>query len=92
MATFINTYTSAQTSLDIITPSSGKKIYLWQVVLSAENGAELKFEDSNQVVTKVTGIGQSGIMNPNVEGSADEPLSLTCGADTTTVRILYDEV
>lgn len=87
----IATYETAQTDLSIITPSSGKKIYLWQVVLTAEDGVELNFLTSVLQVAKIEKNGSIGIMNPDKNGAIDEVLSLTCGANAT-VKILYDEI
>jgi hypothetical protein len=87
----IATYETAQTDLAIITPSSGKKVYLWQVVLTAEDGVELNFLTSVLQVAKIEKNGSVGIMNPDKNGAIDEVLSLTCGANAT-VKILYDEI
>lgn len=87
---FIATYETAQSDLAIVTPSSGKKLYLWQLILSADNGAELDFLTSEVLVAKIDK-GSIGFSNLDKTGAIDEVLSLTCGANTT-VKILYDEI
>ena len=93
MATFVQSYAEAQTDLAVITPSEslGEKIYLWQVILTAENGAELNFLTSAVQVAKVDGSGSLGISNPDKSGIIGEPLSLTCGANAT-VKVMYDKI
>jgi hypothetical protein len=91
---FIQTISEDKTDFTIITPSSGKAIYFWQIVLDAsgnDTGATLNFLTSAIQVAKVDGKGSVGIMNPDKQGAIDEVLSITCGADTS-VKILYDEV
>ena len=91
MPTLIQTYGSQQTDATILTPASGKKLYLWQVICDFAGGLALEFITSAITVTDQPGGGQIGIMNPDKTGAVDEVLSLSCGAGTT-VKILYDEI
>jgi len=89
--TFRQTYTQAQEDTVIITPSSGKKIFIWSIIIETENNAILDFLTSEILVYEKPNAGK--IINHNVckEGAINEVLSLTCGANTT-IKILYDEV
>jgi hypothetical protein len=87
---FKQVYTNSQTDLAIITPASGKKIYVWEAVIESESSGEVEFLTS---VIKVVSTDSSSRNKVGVhkEGAVDEVLSLTCGANTT-VRILYEEI
>ncbi len=87
--TFKQFYATSQTNLSIIIPSSGKRIYVWNIIIHTETSVSLEFLISNLILSN-----QDGTRIPNEEvreGAIDESLSLTCGANTTTI-ILYDEI
>ncbi|MBN1467749.1 MAG: hypothetical protein JW924_03405 [Fusobacteriaceae bacterium] len=84
--TFKQTYTQAQNKTIIITPTEGKKLYIWKSIINGDNSGKLEFIPSALIVK------QGGGSNPNnSEGAIDEGLSLTCEAQTTII-ILYDEI
>jgi hypothetical protein len=86
---FHETYGSAQTDTDIITPNGGDALFIWSVVVDSPGVYSLHFPTSGLVIE-----GKGGLMGAvpiNKLGAASESLQLTCPAGTT-VRILYDEV
>ncbi len=91
MTTFIKTYDTAQTDLAIITPATGKSIYLWQVIVKTDSNVKLDFATSGINIVDLTSAGEAGVMNVDKQGAVDESLTLNCGAGTT-VKILYDEI
>jgi hypothetical protein len=83
------TFDTAQVDTDILTPSGNDYLFIWNVIVESEGEYDLKFPTSGSVIKGVGGImGATGI---NKQGLDDEPLQLTCAANTT-VRILFDEV
>ncbi len=94
--TYSNDFSQAQSSTDIITPSSGKYLKIKQVYASTADSATnitLEFSTSEIVVFKLyTDKKQAQAGNISaVKGAIDEPLTLTCGANTF-VSISYDEL
>jgi len=92
---FCKDYTSAQSAVAIITPASGKKLrirYVFVSTASTTTNVVLEFATSAITVFKlyVANIQTAGMVTRK-EGDIDEPLKLTCAADTFLL-ILYDEV
>lgn len=88
---FRNVYSQSQSDLTIITPSSGQKLYIWQVVIESEGTVTVEFLTSNKIVAELLAAGKMGVSNMDKLGEAGEVLSLTCAANTT-ITVLYDEV
>ena len=87
LTTFAQDYSGAQTNLTIITPSSGKKLEITQIYASTSTvniDITLDFATSENVVFKLYTAQKAtdaGIPCHH-DGSVDESLRLTCGANT----------
>lgn len=88
---FYQTYAESQNEVAIVTPSSNKKIYIWQVIIETATNASCAFLTSAKEILILANAGSTGAMNVDKVGATDEAISLTCGANTT-IKILYDEV
>ena len=89
--TFNQTYTEEQIQTQMIVPASGMSIYVWQIILESEGEAIVEFRPSGIKVAELENGGKLGASNSNITEAPDEPLTITCVANTT-VRVLYDEI
>lgn len=85
------TYNSAQENATIITPSSGKAIYVWQTSIHTTGMSSAKFLISDKEIESLGYKSGWGPQLVDVQGAVDEVLSITCPANTT-VKIFYEEV
>jgi len=99
--TFTEEYTGEQTNVDIITPSSGKRIEVHSILLhgSAGSGAvSLDFATSGIPVARLylTKSGEIYASRVKIQGAVDEPLTLNISgvqaSDTTFVAVNYKQV
>ena len=99
--TFTKEYTGEQTDVAIITPSSGKKIEVFGILLHSSANAgyvELKFTTSNKLVAKLYCTRQSQIYNSRMKitGAANEAITLNISGvnsgDTSFILVNYKEV
>ena len=89
--TFKQIYTEVQINTEMISPSSGKSLFIWQIIMEASGEALVEFAPSGIDVAQLNGAGSIGISNPDCEGQIGESLTISCPANTT-VKVLYDEV
>lgn len=89
--TFRQNYAESQSDLTILTPSEGKKLYIWHITLESDNTSSLSFVSSGNIIVNLLGSGAIGANNLNKIGNTDEAIKITCGTNTT-INILYDEV
>jgi hypothetical protein len=88
----VETYASAQTDTTIITPSAGKSILIWDVIVESDSSVSLKFNTSNITAVRMPNAGRMEDMLVDEQGAVDEVLSITCGTGNTTVKIHYYEL
>ncbi len=98
MSTFTAEYTSNQTDLDIITPSSGKRISVigGLTVTTASSGEiRLDFPTSNKPIWRhyASKFSEAGAWKLNITGAIDEPVRLntTTGTEKVFIMINYRE-
>ena len=87
--TFQETYGTSQSDTTAVTPASGKKVYIWNAIL--EGVGTIDFLTSGKNIISVVVGGSELKHNANVEGAADEVVSITCDAGTK-LTLLYDEL
>jgi hypothetical protein len=93
MAGFIKNYTEAQDKEAIITPTTGKKLVVWKMIVETANekGATVEFQTSDKKLIDFSSAGKRVFYGQTVYvGAEDEDLTLTCGANTNVI-IQYDE-
>jgi len=96
--TFSRVYTSNQTNLDIITPTSGKRLCVHTVIIVTESNTgdvKLDFATSNKPVGRLyaTRDQQQVATHLHIEGAVNEPLTLntTTGNNDVFIAISYIE-
>jgi len=98
MSTFTAEYTSDQTDVDIITPSSGKRISVISGITTtdATSGViKLDFPTSNKPIWRhyASAVKEVGAWKLNIIGAVNEPVRLntTTGANSVFIVINYRE-
>ena len=86
---FYETFGTAQSEVDIITPTNGDYIFVWMICIESDGYYKLYFPTAGLLIEGNGGI--TGSANVCKYGADDEPVKLTCDANTT-VRVLYHEV
>ncbi len=93
--TFTADYSGAQAGVIILTPSSGKSLEIHEIYVSTDTtttNVTLEFATSGITAFKLytTNFTAAETSFIHVDGAVNEPITLTCGADTF-ISITYHE-
>ena len=93
--TFTADYSGAQTGVIILTPSLGKRIEIHNVFVSTDTtttDVTLEFATSGITIFKLytTNFTAATSQILHIDGAVNEPMTLTCGADTF-ISVTYHE-
>ena len=93
--TFTADYSGAQAGVIILTPSSGKSLEIHNVFVSTDTtttDVTLEFATSGITIFKLYTTNFTAVTSQilHIDGAVDEPITLTCGADTF-ISITYHE-
>jgi len=84
---FTANYTGAQTDLEIINPTSGERLHICGIYVNTATVAtdvNIRFATSNKTVLyfHTAQAARDALQPIHIDGAIDEPLTLSCGANT----------